>query len=686
MAHRLIVGGDLVLYGDVGDLWGDGSGFTAREVIDALAELNGGDVIVRLNSGGGSAFEGIAIYNALRVHPGRVLVSVDAIAASAASVIAMAGDDIVMRSGAMMMIHDPSGLTWGTAEDHRASANMLDGLGDTAAGIYARRTGLTVEEVREMMLAETWLDADAAVEAGFATEVDEATAEAVTKFDFSMFGKTPDHIAAAGQRPRPVSTAAPAARQKEPAMAVKTTDPAAGSSPAETTPTPVPEMQAAPPPASVAPPAPPAPTASVDTTREIMSRCRAAKLTLDATMEIVEAAGGSVEKAKDLIIDRMAANDPQPEQGTATVVSDGRDRFVEGATRALLFRARMDGGEVNEFTSMTLRELARAHLMNVGIKKQWGDPMQMVGDAMGLGGARMSAGHHSTSDFVEVLANVANKAMLKGFMEADETFDAWTAAGVLTDFKPAKRVDLNLFPNLAEVIEGAEYTYATMGDRGESIQLATYGRMFPITRQAIVNDDMNAFTRIPARMGRAAHRTIGNLVYAILVDNPTMSDNVDLFHNTHGNLAGSGAVPTSVTVGVGRAAMARQKDPDQHAAGGLNIRPAFLIVASELEGLAKTLMAAENDPGKADRVPNPVYGMAQVIADARIPAYAWFLAANPNQHDTIEVAYLNGNRQPTLEQRDGWNVDGVEFKVRIDAGVKALDYRGLYKNPGTAPT
>jgi hypothetical protein len=128
--------------------------------------------------------------------------------------------------------------------------------------------------------------------------------------------------------------------------------------------------------------------------------------------------------------------------------------------------------------------------------------------------------------------------------------------------------------------------------------------------------------------------------------------------------------------------MALQKDTDGHAAGGLNIRPKFLLVPVELEDDAAVLMASEFDPSKTQRVPNPARNTATVISEARLSASSasnWYMAADPNAVDTIEVAYLNGVDTPTLEQREGWNVDGVEFKVRLDAGVKPFDFRGMLK-------
>ena len=174
-------------------------------------------------------------------------------------------------------------------------------------------------------------------------------------------------------------------------------------------------------------------------------------------------------------------------------------------------------------------------------------------------------------------------------------------------------------------------------------------------------------------MGRAAKRTIGNLVYAVLTANANMSDGFALFSSEHSNLAGSGGAPDVTTLDAAGPAMAAQCDPDGHATGGLNIRPRWFIVPVSLEGKARTLMAAEKDPSASNQnasKPNHVQGLATVVSDARLDTAsttAWYLAADPNSHDTIEVAYLNGVEAPFLDQQDGWNVDGVEFKVRIDA-------------------
>ena len=375
----------------------------------------------------------------------------------------------------------------------------------------------------------------------------------------------------------------------------------------------------------------------------------------------------------------------------AHVTGDARDRFRQGASLGLLMRAGI-GGERNEFTSFSMRELAYHSLMAAGITPGPDVAAQALGLTMEGGGM------HSTSDFVSILANTANKSMLKGYEEVDETFEQWTATGSLPDFRPQTRVDMGLFPSLTRVEEGAEYKYATMSDRAETIVLATYGRLFSITRQAVVNDDMSLITRTPRRMGRAARRTIGDLVYAILIDNPDMSDGNPLFDDTtHANVAtGAAQGPVSVaTLDAARSRMALQRDPDDHAVA-LGIRPRFLLCPVAQEGAARVVVTSEFDHSIDDASgtvafnrPNRVRNIATVVSEARLDASAtpnaWYLAGDPNTHDTIEVAYLNGIKTPMLEQRPGWHVDGVEFKVRMDAGVKAMGHRALFRNSGVAP-
>lgn len=194
---NIIVDGEIVLYGTVGDdLWGDG--FTARDVVQVLAEIGRAtDVTVRLNSGGGYVDEGVGIFNALAAHKGRVSMVIDGIACSSASLIAMAGDEIVMRRGTVMMIHDPAQITIGNADEHAKTIEQLNAYGESFAGIYAERSGETPDAMRALMKEETWMTAEQAVEQGFADRVEDGEeAKRPTAFAYHLYKNTPGRITA----------------------------------------------------------------------------------------------------------------------------------------------------------------------------------------------------------------------------------------------------------------------------------------------------------------------------------------------------------------------------------------------------------------------------------------------------------------------------------------------------------
>jgi ATP-dependent protease ClpP protease subunit len=161
---------EIMIYDEIGD-WGE-YGINASSLVSQLSTLDVTDILVRINSPGGDAFDGIAIRNAISQHPARVRVQIDGLAASAASIIATAGDEVTISPGAMMMIHDAMGVAVGPASEMRQMADMLDKLSDSIAGLYQAQTGTgTVETWRSLMLAETWYNADEAVAAGLADGV-----------------------------------------------------------------------------------------------------------------------------------------------------------------------------------------------------------------------------------------------------------------------------------------------------------------------------------------------------------------------------------------------------------------------------------------------------------------------------------------------------------------------------------
>jgi HK97 family phage prohead protease len=435
----------------------------------------------------------------------------------------------------------------------------------------------------------------------------------------------------------------------------------------------------------------------------------------DALRDEAIAGGWSLDRANAAILDLLAeTSEPATDhrsiddralqaQVTETKDTAGRarvelrrdqaDSVREGVTLALLVRGQLatpeERAKMREFGfgGYSLAELGRAVMESRGA--------QLHGlDKRGLAGAVLKrAGGHGTSDFGDILANVATKAVYRGWEEAPETWSTWTRVVSLPDFKQAKMVGLSNFSDLAEIPEQAEYTHGTFSDISENVQLKTYGRLFTISRQAIINDDTNSFTTIPRKMGRAASRMIGDLSYDVLKNGTSSTldqDSTALFASGHANYVTSGAAPSVTTLNAGFVAMGIQTDPS--GAAPLNISPRYLIVPKALENTARTLIAATYDPaGTAGTLtPNPFSGRLVVVADARLDDTAWtthagkgwFLAADQNMWDTVIVATLNGETAPYLEEQEGYTTDGVTYKVRIDAAAEPLDYRTLYFNDG----
>jgi hypothetical protein len=398
--------------------------------------------------------------------------------------------------------------------------------------------------------------------------------------------------------------------------------------------------------------------------------------------------GSDENHARKLLLTEIG-KDATPAGADATRMEageDSADKFRSAAIISLACRAGVatddQRAEVAKtgLGGYTLLEYARRSLELINVNTTHLGKMDLVGRAF------------TSSDFPLILVDAANKSMLKGFEEAPETWSIWAQTGSLSDFKLGRRVNLSSFNDLELVNEDGEYKYGSFTESGETIQLATYGKLFAISRQAIINDDLGAFTRIPSAMGRSASRTVGDLAYGALTSNPVMGDGVALFAAAHNNLneSGAGGTPLSAdaagiaAIAAMRNAMALQSDAS-NSAHGLNIRPSYFLTPVALEDIARSLMTDTTEPGQANPgVRNQIRGLATVVSDPRLDADSairYYLAAG-QQFDTIEVAFLDGNQSPMLEQQNGWSIDGTEFKVRIDVAAAPMEYRTWQRDDG----
>lgn len=293
---------------------------------------------------------------------------------------------------------------------------------------------------------------------------------------------------------------------------------------------------------------------------------------------------------------------------------------------------------------------------------------------------------HSTSDFPQLLANVANKTLRDGYQATPQTFGPFVRWVNAPDFKEMTRVQMGEAPVLQEVKESGEYTRGTIKEGGEKYKIKTFGKIIGITRQVIINDDLDAFTRIPQMIGVQTANLESDLFWSIVTNNPTMADSVALFHANHSNLAGSGAAIDVTTLSNARKAMRKQKGLDKKTR--IAVEPRYLVVPSDLETVAEQYLAinVRETSTKATDV-NPFSGKFILVVEDRLTdspgtATAWFVFSEVGLVDMVEIATLDGMRGPSIETRMGFDVDGVEVRATYDIGAKVIDYRGFYKNAG----
>jgi len=647
----------ILIYGDIEERWWvDEQVNDAQDIINQLATITESKIHIRIKSNGGNLVEALAMRNLLaeRAKTTEITFYLDGVVASAATVLPMIkGTKTIMASNALFVVHAPSTnytTGRGTATDHEETAALLKKYAEAWAQNIIEKTGKPLDEIMALLTGnkDNNLSAQEALEFGFVDQVGDST---------------------------PISASSLPKGIKLPEAWLKSNQVTATYQPEKTT-MPKPDLHQ-----ETQPTAKAHEKQRRDDINEIFAIVSPERITVHAMKErFLIDASITPDMVRQQILDAMG-KDAAPVAGSYRVEmgADERDNFGMLVTASLSARAGLekDNEKSRVLRGSSLLMMAEKSLNIQGVATSSMTKKQIVATAF----------THSTSDFGNLLANVAEKSMLKGYEEAEETFKLWTAKGETGDFKPIRRVDLNSFPILDNVSEGAEYQYGTIGDRGEIIQLATYGKLFSITREAIINDDLTAFTKIPQRMGRAAIRTVGNLVYSVLTSNPAMSDGVALFHANHKNLLTSGALSTAA-IDAMAVAMGLQTDGDSNATA-LNIPLAYIICPLALRGLANTVRTSQYRVGDADTkmantAPNIVKETFEVIADARLDKVSstnWYGAANPAQFDTIEVTYLDGIETPYIEQQQGFTTDGAVFKVRIDAGVKALDFRTLAKNP-----
>lgn len=395
--------------------------------------------------------------------------------------------------------------------------------------------------------------------------------------------------------------------------------------------------------------------------------CRAHGITQEQEQAMIES-GISLTRAKAQVLDLVSG---RRAQGPGFHVSQGLDeaaKFRSAAADSLAMRVGLKlekaAPGADELRGLTLRELAREFVGRAG-NSVHGDIRQIVGRAL------------TSTDLPALLVDVSRRVLMESFEAAPETWREWASTGVATDFKKTTAIGLegDVKPRLTP--EYGEMTEGRLAENAEEFQIATYTRKLVISRQAIINDDLNALQVIPRLYGEQTAEMVGDVAYEALLKAPAMGDGKPLFCADHNNLfTGKGAIPDVDNLGAVVTGMKLQKDVFGKP---LSILPKIFLAPVGLEVACESFfnlnLTGSIVTGGLDNPLsyNPFGGSYfKRVYDRRLDeasASAWYLLA---QRNTVCVYFLGGVESPYIETQTNFDSDAFESKVRMDVGAKAL--------------
>lgn len=383
----------------------------------------------------------------------------------------------------------------------------------------------------------------------------------------------------------------------------------------------------------------------------------------------------TVEAAREAALDAMAARGSAPAIRTAQTDPTGGGDHLKARSKALAHRMAPSvvplTDKAKPYQHYTIRDHARDLLQLRGESTTGLSPDQIITRAM-----------NTVADFPGLLASTGNRTLAPPYQAALSPLRALFREATAIDFRPKIRLALSEHPQLLLVNETGEIKYGSRGENKETYGLETYGRLFSISRQALINDDLGAFADMTRDMAAAAAETENALRASFLItgngNGPSMADGLPLFHAKHGNL-GAPAALSVASLSAARAALRNQKGLD--GVTPIGVTPVYLLVGPALETAAEQLLSTLS-PVTVGEV-NPFNnGRLTLLVEPRLTGTAWYLFAAPAQRAVFEQAHLSAAPGPQMASKEGWDTLGVEFRVYLDYGAGVIDWRGAYRNPG----
>lgn len=346
--------------------------------------------------------------------------------------------------------------------------------------------------------------------------------------------------------------------------------------------------------------------------------------------------------------------------------ADGRIRAMGEALYARVTPSHRPSDRARQYAGMRISDLARECLRVAGVQTTGLSPNSIVERAL-----------HTTSDFPQLLGNTVGRSVRTAYAAARSAIRQVARQRTATDFRMQHRLSLSAGGfKLLRTNEAGEFREGTLTEGGEAYRVDTFGRIFSISRQALVNDDLGAFADLPRTLGQAASALEADVLADMVKLNPVMSDGKGVFHADHGNVGTAGAINLT-TLSEARTLMRRQTGPDNEA---LALAPRFLIVAPEQETVAEQALAQVAAATMADV--NPLANRLGLIVEPRFASGAWYVTADPATADGLEYALLEGEDGPQVVTQEGFDVDGVRIRVRHDFGAGWVDWRAWVRNAG----
>lgn len=410
---------------------------------------------------------------------------------------------------------------------------------------------------------------------------------------------------------------------------------------------------------------------------EIRTIIRAAGLDAAVGDGLIDS-GASVEQARKTAFDAMVKRGSQPISTTTVVTGDNDNPEVRAQWMGEALFTRVNpthapSEPARQYVGLSLPDVGREILRLRGISTTGLAPATIITRAL-----------HTTSDFAIVLGDTVGRTLRQAYGASPAGVRQLARPTTARDFRAKQRIMLGEAPTLEKVNEAGEFTSGTMAEAAESYRADTFGRIIGISRQALVNDDLGAFTDLSRRFGLAAAEFEAGFLVDLLTsgsgNGPTMSDGAALFHADHDNKAGSGGALADTTLSAARLAMRLQTGLSGKP---IDVAPKYLLVPATLETAAEKLLATIAATKTSDV--NPFSGALTLVVDARLDAKSatrWYVTADPATIDGLEYCYLEGVPGPQIESRNGFEVDGVQIKVSLDYGAGFVDWRGWYVNAG----